>query len=179
MNRALPMRALRRAVKKGLMHNVEHASLLTYLYSCLLPRCILAYRCTCSFLECCCSRRQRYNLRCSWHTRRYLHYQGYHAWIWRYWQAEHYNSLSFTPGPKPTSFTSLSHRRLLSGLRSNYADCMTRPFLPSISDFWSSFITFCLTPCGSVSWLFANFLAHVSILCLIVSRRCLPNLTKN
>ena len=122
------------------MHNVEHASLLTYLYSCLHPRCVLAYRYTCGFLECYCSRRQRYNLRCSWHTRRYLHYHGHHAWIWRYWQAEHYKllALSFTPGPKVTSFTNLSHRRLSSGLRTDYTDCMTRPFLLSISDFYSA-----------------------------------------
>ena len=87
--------------KKREMHNVQHASLLTYLYKWIHPRRILPYRYTCSFLECWCIWRKRYNLRCSWHTRRYLHYHGCHAWIWRYWQAKFYLPLSFTPGPKP------------------------------------------------------------------------------
>ena len=56
-----------------------------------------------------------------------------------------HNSLFFTLGSKPTSFTNLSHHRLSSGLRTDSTDFMTGPFLLSISIFVFSFLyySFC------------------------------------
>jgi len=81
--------------------------------------------------------------------------------------------------PKTFLFHKSFPRRMSSGLRTDYTDCMTRPFLLRISHFKVPSLLFCLVRCGRASWLFVNFSAHVNILCRIVSRRCLANLTKN
>ena len=67
-----------------------------------------------------------------------------------------HNSLSFTPGSRPTFFTSLSHHRLPSGLRTD----STALWLVRFS--WASrfvFLVFfislsCLVPCGRLSYLY-------------------------
>jgi len=125
-----------------------HVHSRTYLYSCLRPRCILAYRYTCGFLECCCSRCQRYNLRCSWHTRRYLHYHGYHAWIWQYWQARHYSSHSLLLPAQNLLLSQIfpsTHSLAAAGL-TTHTSWLDRFFWASPFFVFSSFITFLFVP---------------------------------
>ena len=66
----------------------------------------------------------------------------------------------------------LSHHRLSYGLRTNYMDCMTGPFLLSISVFLfivPLLLFFCLVQCGRLSWLLVSFLVHVNMMYRIVS----------
>jgi len=66
---------------------------------------------------------------------------------------------SFAPGSKPISFTNLSSHRLSPGLRTDYTDFMTGPFLLSILAFLVPSLPVLF---GSV-WIFVIFLAHVNI----------------
>ena len=81
-----------------------------------------------------------------------------------------YNSISFTPGLKPTSFTSPTPLSFTSSSRTASTDfCLHRFFWATRFLMFLFSLFFVSGPCFRLSWPFVSFWAHVYLLYRIVS----------